>query len=182
MIACEKGYIEVVHALIQQEAQVNMKDKKSRSPIMYAIDANAENSDVVMQLINKGADVNLPSMDGWSPLLKATSKSYHEIMSKLIDRNANLTQKVLQNNNTALHIACERGDLQAVGMIVQAAKIFGNLQDVLEMTNKEKETPFMIAERNQAKSQEYSQTFNHLKHVIEEREASANKVNEELVK
>lgn len=118
MIACEKGYIEVVHALISLEAQVNMKDKKSRSPIMYAIDANAENSDVVMQLINKGADVNLASMDGWSPLLKATSKSYYEIMSKLIDRNANLTQKVLQNNATALHIACERGDLQAVGMIV----------------------------------------------------------------
>jgi ankyrin repeat protein len=28
MIACEKGYIEVVDCLIQQEAQVNLKDKK----------------------------------------------------------------------------------------------------------------------------------------------------------
>lgn len=53
---------------------------------------------------------------------------------------------------------------------------------MLESINKEKETPYAVAERNQGKGSEYLQTFNHLKHIIEEREANANKVNEELVK
>jgi ankyrin repeat protein len=74
MIACEKGYIEIVDCLIQQEAYVNLKDRKQRSPILHALEANAENPDVVMQLIKKGAEVNVTSLDGWSPLLKATQK------------------------------------------------------------------------------------------------------------
>jgi ankyrin repeat protein len=51
---------------------VNIKDKKGRTPLFYALEAHGENLDVVMQLLNKGADVNIVSVDGWSPLLKAT--------------------------------------------------------------------------------------------------------------
>lgn len=39
---------------------------------MYALEANAENPDVVMQLIKKGAEVNVVSIDGSTPLIKAT--------------------------------------------------------------------------------------------------------------
>jgi len=64
MIACEKGYIEVIDYLIQNhDAHVNLKDKKYRTPIMYALEANAENPDVVMLLIKKGADVNVTTID-----------------------------------------------------------------------------------------------------------------------
>lgn len=94
MIACEKGYVEVVDYLQQCDAQVNLKDKKSRSPILYALEANAQNLDVVMRLINKGADVNVISIDGWSPLLKATQKQYHEILEKLVEIGANLSHKL----------------------------------------------------------------------------------------
>jgi ankyrin repeat protein len=72
MIACEKGYIEIVECLIEQEAQVNHKDTKQRSPILHAMEAAGENLDVIMHLIKKGADVNQVSIEGWSPLLKAT--------------------------------------------------------------------------------------------------------------
>jgi ankyrin repeat protein len=58
---------------------------------MYAIEATAQNPDVVMQLIKKGADVNVSSIDGWSPLLKATQKQYHEILSKLVDKGASMS-------------------------------------------------------------------------------------------
>lgn len=64
MIACEKGYIEVVDYLIQNhDTNVNLSDKKSRPPIMYALEASAENPDVVMRLIKAGAEVNVTTID-----------------------------------------------------------------------------------------------------------------------
>ena len=71
MIACEKGYILLVEALLIMEAQVSHRDMHQKTPLFYAIEASAENLDVVMMLIEKGADVNPTSIDGWSPLLKA---------------------------------------------------------------------------------------------------------------
>jgi len=88
MIACEKGYIEIVETLIDQDAQVNLKDGKQRTPLFYALEAAGENLDVVLHLIKKGAAVNQTSIEGWTPLLKATQKQYHGIMSKLLDHHA----------------------------------------------------------------------------------------------
>ena len=63
MIACERGYIEIVDCLLEQEAKVDLKDRKQRSPLMHAIESSCENLDVVIQLIKKGADVNATSVD-----------------------------------------------------------------------------------------------------------------------
>jgi hypothetical protein len=58
MYACEKGYIEIVECLTSQESQVTLKDAKQRSAIFHALEAPGENLDVIVHLINKGADVN----------------------------------------------------------------------------------------------------------------------------
>ena len=44
----------------------------SRTPLFYVIEASAENVDVVQLLIKRGAEVNATSVDGLTPLLKAT--------------------------------------------------------------------------------------------------------------
>lgn len=77
MIACEKGYILLVTTLIQENSKVNHQDPHSRTPIFFAIEASAENVDVVQVLINSGAELNTTSVDGWSPLLKAAQKRHH---------------------------------------------------------------------------------------------------------
>lgn len=58
MIACEKGYIRIVEYLTDEDAQVNHKDTKQKTPILHALDAPGENFDVVDRLIKKGADIN----------------------------------------------------------------------------------------------------------------------------
>jgi ankyrin repeat protein len=57
---------------------------------MYALEAQAENPDVVMHLIKKGADVNVVTIDHWTPLLKATQKQYHEILRRFIEKGAKI--------------------------------------------------------------------------------------------
>lgn len=72
MIACEKGYIWLVETLLDFHAKVNHTDMHSRTPLFYVIEASAENVDVVQLLIKKGAELNATSVDGLTPLLKAT--------------------------------------------------------------------------------------------------------------
>ena len=78
MIACEKGYIELVDHILDNHAQVNyLGGPKNCHPLHYAINSQAENVDVVDLLIEKGkAEVNSANLDGLTPLLLACQKKY----------------------------------------------------------------------------------------------------------
>lgn len=60
-------------------------------------------------------------------------------MSKLLDHHADPKQRHQHTQNTALHIACDNGDLEAV-------KILAGKSD-LDALNKEKETPMEVIRR-----------------------------------
>ena len=76
MMACEKGYLELVSNLLDHEALIDHKDQRKRTPLMYAIGATAENLDVVNELLDKGADLNEPTLTGLTPILLATKKEH----------------------------------------------------------------------------------------------------------
>ena len=86
MIACEKGYIQIVDKLIQCDARVNLSDRQQKTPLYYAIEAPAENPDVVVRLLKEGAKVDAPTVYYWTPLLRATQKQYHQILPLLIEK------------------------------------------------------------------------------------------------
>ena len=183
MIACEKGYIEIIEQLIDQEAQVNLRDGKQRTPIFYALEAAGENIDVVLHLIKKGAIINISSIEGWTPLLKATQKQYHGTMLKLLEHNADPKQKHQHTQNTALHLACENGDLEAVQILV----IQGRAD--LDALNKEKDTPIDVTRKQIEKLSagdtsmgRFQEIYSYLKGVWDEREQKAQQVKDELVK
>ena len=93
----------------------------SRTPLFYVIEASAENVDVVQLLINRGAELNATSVDGWTPLLKAAQKRHHQILAILLKEGANHKHALLGSQNTALHIACENGDFESVKLLVENA-------------------------------------------------------------
>jgi ankyrin repeat protein len=81
MIACEKGYIELVDHLLDNKAKAKYVGHRNKTPLHYVMYSTAENVDVANLLIKKGnADVNALTVDGWSPLLLAAQKKYAHIV------------------------------------------------------------------------------------------------------
>lgn len=78
----------------------SMKRKK-----LLDVVAKGSVADVMEQLAG-GADVNVKSSIGQSPLYLAASKGYHHIMVLLLDKGASVNDAAL-DGTTALYVACE---------------------------------------------------------------------------
>lgn len=59
--------------------------------------------DFIYTVINAGADVNVPSADGASPLIIASSKGKNKLVELLLDKGADATYK-MPNGETALSL------------------------------------------------------------------------------
>jgi ankyrin repeat protein len=107
MIACQKGFIELVTEIIEKGAWVNHGDNDNKTPLHYAIDNKAENCDVVNLLVKKNADINKETTsDGFTPLILAVKRGHKNICKFLIEEGAKLESFDTVEKNTALHIAC----------------------------------------------------------------------------
>ena len=84
MLACEKGYLEIVQKLLDSGAIADHRDKKKRTALFYAVENPAQNVDVVQELISRKADVNALSVNGISPLLMAAEKKHARVIIILL--------------------------------------------------------------------------------------------------
>ena len=57
---------------------------------MYAIGASAQNKDVVIELLNREANVNEATLTGLTPLLLATKREHTELVKLLLTRGAEI--------------------------------------------------------------------------------------------
>lgn len=80
------------------------------SHLQKSINIAASNGDVktVQDLLNKGADVNDPDIDGRTPLHFAASRGHEEMVKFLLRRGANAYQTT-NKGNTLLHTATSSG-------------------------------------------------------------------------
>ena len=63
-------------------------------------------------------------------------------MNYLLDQKANPLQRHQVTHNTALHIACENGDIEAVKILINKGRAD------LEAQNRDKETPLLVTKRH----------------------------------
>ena len=61
--------------------------------MFYVLESPEENLDVLVKLIDAGADVNQASVDGQTPLLKAAKKGYSQSVEHLIKQKADIHAK-----------------------------------------------------------------------------------------
>src|SRR3990167_6081654 len=61
MVACENGYMDIVHLLLNRGANVNQQSNSGMTALMLACKNENENVDIVRLLIDRGAHVNQQS-------------------------------------------------------------------------------------------------------------------------
>ena len=98
-LACQKGNIEVVKALVETGgADVNKKDKKTIRPLYQA--CLSGNQELVTYLVSEHkADVNKPGWNKFTPVFAAVEKDDLDLLKYLVSVGADLS------------VQCSRGGL-----------------------------------------------------------------------
>ena len=121
-LACQTGLPEVVDFLLAAGALEDAeRDGFAWERALFAAVAGGH-VEIVRSLLAAGADGNVTSAGGESPLLIATDCGLPEIARLLIEEggaDANQTNDTI-GGNTALHVACEVGDLDLVSLLLAA--------------------------------------------------------------
>ncbi|MFM1655496.1 ankyrin repeat domain-containing protein [Brevibacillus sp. B_LB10_24] len=109
--AAETGDHAGVKALLEQGADVNVRDSRGRTPVMTA--TYGGHTEAVKTLIDAGADINIRDDRSDNVLLYAGAEGILDIVKLAIEAGADTT---LTNRfgGTALIPACERGHVQVV--------------------------------------------------------------------
>ena len=127
MIASYYGYADLVNALIQSNANVNLKNKKNYTALLYATDIWARQSigiydsnfNVVELLVMAKADVNAANNSGWTPLFFAADNSNSDVVAFLVDNGANINL-VSDEGITPLLVA---NDVESVKVLSKTVNI-----------------------------------------------------------
>ena len=121
MIATMKGFDDIVNLLIQYNVNVNLKNRIGATALYITIMFGNNVIHIATDLLKSGADPNIKTNDGWTPLMIAMLKGFDDIIvNLLIQYNVNVD---LQNNNgaTALYIACENNAIHGATALLKSS-------------------------------------------------------------
>jgi ankyrin repeat protein len=107
--AVSKGDTPTTRALLAKGADVQARDAKGRTALMYA----AENGDptTVQALLTNGADMNARDWQGWTALIYAADNGDFTTVQTLLAHKAHVNVKSESSGWTALMSAASRGHL-----------------------------------------------------------------------
>jgi len=168
LIVCtKKGYINVMHSLLECKADVSLIDSKGDTALLIASD----NGDLgaVRLLLSNGADPSFKDRNGDNALIRATKKDRFDVVEELIHRRPIINAQG-KDNKTALMIAAEKGFIRLVKLLIKKdAKI--NAKDIYEKTALD-----IIKEKinNKNKKGKFSKTNNILENIKEILEKKVN--------
>jgi len=104
-VACGRGNISVVEALLEGKAQVDFPDRWNRTPLRYA--CNNGNVEMVRLLLKAGADPRVQEhTDGDTPMHIACEASYIPVVRALLAHDASLVRAEANGGKTPLHMVC----------------------------------------------------------------------------
>lgn len=164
--ACKKGNLKVVLWLLDHGANINTRDDHGWTPLFTAV-FHGKNSDVVENLIYRGADINQPTLSrtsrirsgyhvtvlpGWTPLHAALRSKNFPVATVLILAGADLEAKEKETGYTALHYAAAYGQFEMVKLLTEknadldARDIHGNRPGNLARNNNQEGLSDFFAE------------------------------------
>ncbi|CAF0933695.1 unnamed protein product [Adineta steineri] len=113
--AAVAGNIDILKLLIDNGANVNLKDSKNFRPIHYA--AWQGRTESVFILLRCGANVNEQSLNGDTPLHLASQYGHLEIVQLLLFHHADPTL-INRRSLTPIDLACEYGHIHVVNSLL----------------------------------------------------------------
>jgi len=87
-LAIKNGHYETVQALIEESPKV-ANDKDYLGGLLHVC-VGQNNLQIAKLLIDNGANLDVTTPDGWTPLMNAAQKGHEEIAELLIDKGANV--------------------------------------------------------------------------------------------
>lgn len=120
LIACSPSSPEsdaCLDALFEYKADVNITNKKLRTPLHLAVDRG--NVHLIKRFLAiPSININAVEQSNWTPLLTAVEKERNETAKLLIDHKANL-DIASRDGYTALTIACQKGNRSLLEYLVE---------------------------------------------------------------
>ncbi|XP_031640648.1 serine/threonine-protein phosphatase 6 regulatory ankyrin repeat subunit A-like [Contarinia nasturtii] len=117
LAASRKGDINEVNRLIDEGAEVNVRDVKGKTPLCQAI-INAH-EEIAMIILNKGADFRHQKLEGGkSIIIEAVLKGMTNVVEKLLDKKADVN-KFDNRGYSALHYACKLGKMDIATSLIR---------------------------------------------------------------
>ena len=113
MLAAIQGHTEIAKRLVFNGAQV---DFRGWNPLLYA--ATGGKDDIVLLLLNVGADINARSENGTTPLMMAVRGAHLSTVKLLLERGANPNLKN-ERGETALMWAMDHGHTQIGTLLME---------------------------------------------------------------
>lgn len=141
MIACTESSLEIVQAILDANADIEIQDKCGCTALMDA--AFKGNKEMIEMLLRKKADVNAINNTGETALMLALeypNNNTIEIIEMLLDKHAWVDIKN-EEGDTPLMLAAENGHTEIV-------KILCSFSAQVNVQNKIGDTPLMLAAEN----------------------------------
>jgi ankyrin repeat protein/uncharacterized protein YegL len=117
-IACEKGNIDMAKLIINHTPSnmINKQNLKGTTSLWIA--SCNRHIDIVIELLNKGADPNLANFKGDSPLIPCCQKGSESIVELLLEAGAKLSIYNVNRDNPLL-ICCRTGQSRILELILK---------------------------------------------------------------
>jgi len=115
--ASEKNHYEIVDILLNHGAYINQPEKDGHTPLILA--SLFGNEETVHLLLERGADFLLKNNHGWSAIHSAMLYQHLNIVKVLVDYGFPLDDATKDKGITALQIAAERGNEEAVNYLLE---------------------------------------------------------------
>ncbi|KAH9123489.1 hypothetical protein AeMF1_005532 [Aphanomyces euteiches] len=113
--AASDGDIEAVRSLLDNHANVNVKDKKGKSPLYWA--SAKGYTGIAKTLLTRSASVKDTNLYGSTPLHAASENGHVDIVKELLSRGASVEWRD-NDGDTALHLASSKSHLDIVKHLV----------------------------------------------------------------
>jgi ankyrin repeat protein len=109
--------VDYLTPFLDRGANIEESDSYGMTPLACTTEYDHSKSAAV--LLRYGANINTRCNDGWTPLLRAINSNSHRVLQLFLDNGADYLISSFKDE-TVLHFAARRGDLETMGLLGNA--------------------------------------------------------------